>query len=461
MRVRPTGTLTPGPSLWSNHGLALLLLGLVLLLVLRQTYVVPNTGLGLSPAQLILLGCGVLWVLRFFAGTATGHSLGGVVVLQACALVASYAAAFSRPLTAEESLGASRSLQQVVTISLLTLFVMDTLRTRDEVATVLRWTVGAGAVAGAITLASSVTGIDLGAALTLPGLQVGPELVPGGLGREGVTRAQGTAGHPLELGAVMAFLTPLALTCVVQSAPRGRSAFPWVLATGLIVGAGLSSVSRSAIVVSVLGIVMMSMFWPLRRNVAAGVLLVFATGAVLFSGLPVVGALVASVQGAATDSSLTSRAIGRSYVFDELEKHPWFGLGLGTYGYDQQPLTDNQYFFHLAQAGVLGLAAIILLVLATLVTALRMRKHPDRLTRDLAGGLAGSITVMALLQAVLDTAAFLQISTLAAVTVGCVGALHAASRRTAADAMATLFLCRLRGVSGSPAQHGGGSPLPR
>jgi O-antigen ligase len=198
---------------------------------------------------------------------------------------------------------------------------------------------------------------------------------------------------------------------------------PWLMATVLIICAALYSLSRSAVLTSVIGILVMMMFWPLRRSVITIAVLGVAAAAVGLSGLGVVDALISSVEGASNDLSLESRATGLKYVLAHFHENPWFGQGVGTYVNNFGPVLDNQYLRYLIELGFCGLTAALLLTIAPLVLAFRVRSLVDQQTRDLIGGVAGSLVIVALTQALLDTSAFLQFSTLTALGLGILGAL--------------------------------------
>jgi O-antigen ligase len=244
------------------------------------------------------------------------------------------------------------------------------------------------------------------------------------------------AQHPLELASTMSVLLPLAVTCVVQSSRQGSMRVVFVIATGVIGAAALLSVSRTAMIATGLSLLVVLAYWPWRRiRVALWSFAGVAVIATLTLG-SLVSALVFSVLGASNDPSVASRGIGQAYVLSTVGQHPLFGQGLGTYQVGTQPILDNQYLSYLAETGIIGLCAVALPVVYAMVLMLRLRRHPSVQTRDLAGGLLGSLVGLALFRGVQDTDAFVQITYLGALVFGAAAALHQVRQPVPDDALA-------------------------
>lgn len=397
-----------------------LILLIVALLCVRQDNVVPSTGLGLSPAYLLALVAGICWLLgKGLRLTGSGAlpvrlAIGGVLLTQIIGYL----------VTLERDGQDTSPLLVPVILAGLALFVLDTVHTAAELERLVRWLVIAGAVGAGFAVLAVAAHVDI-AAITPPGLKPTPELVQP-IPRDGITRAQGTAAHPLELAAVMTVLFPLGVFCLFAARERGMRWWPWLVALGLIGGAGALSISRSFFVGLVVEFVVLALFWPLRRTavvlgcgVAGVVVLLFTKGGV-------VGFFVKLFTQGSGDDSLLHRTLARQVAYALINAHPLVGIGLGGYDTTRYPILDNQYLGLLVETGVVGLVGFLgYLGAAAWAAFTRSASH-----RDLGAALGAAVVAYAVINLILDTGGFLQISALAAILVGLTGALHRVRRNT-------------------------------
>jgi O-antigen ligase len=300
----------------------------------------------------------------------------------------------------------------------LALFVLDTVQTAQELDRLVRWLVIAGAVGAGLAVLAVVGHVDL-AAITPPGLRATPELVQP-IPRDGITRAQGTAAHPLELAAVMTVLFPLASYCLFAARGRGRRWWPWLAALGLIGAAGALSISRSFFVGLIVEFVVLALYWPLRRSAAVLGCALGGVVVLLFTKAGAIGFVVQLFTQGTGDDSLLHRTLARQVAYALISAHPLFGMGLGSYDTTRYPILDNQYLGVLVETGIVGLLGFLCYLGTAAVAAFnRSSRH-----RDLGAALGASIVAYAVINLILDTAGFLQISALAAILVGLTGALH-------------------------------------
>lgn len=435
--ARTVGTQpAPGRSVVRGGRAPLLLLAVItLLLVLRQSFLVPHTGLGKSPAQLLVLLCAALWLVGLLvrdpAVLRLRHPLAVALVVQVVVAVGGWSIAARTvpfPTVGDDPTAA---LLRNASLALLALFTMAVLPTVGHVRTALRWLVAVGGVAGLLALLAAVTGVDVAELLRPPGLTAADTIadVAHGLDRAGVARAQGTSAHPLELGAVMTLLVPVALGVAFDARRLQQRSWPALLAAALCGAAAVASVSRSAAVGTAAALVVMGLCWPLARTVRVAAIAV-VTGIVLLVLMAApTQALISSVFAGDPDSSLSSRALGIAYVREHVGQSPWWGQGPGRSG-ALQPVLDNDYLSVLLDGGVIGLAASVLVLLIALGAALQALRDPAM--RELAIGLAGSLTALVVVRSILDVSAFEQVSTLAALLIGLAGAAALASLRPAA-----------------------------
>lgn len=405
---------------------AILLTGCAALLIaMRQSFTVPFTGLGQSPAQLLALAAAACWILTRLVGQ---RGVGGqralrlVIGAQLVAAVASYAAGMLLPHDSDQLTSADRSLLIQCTLSLFALFIFEALRTRRQIETVLQALVLAGALSAIFAILQSIAHVDLAASFRPPGLRVTESTLSSQL-REGLLRPQGSAAHPLELGAIMTALIPLGLGLTMSARRQGRPPWLWVAATALIAGGAAVSLSRSAAVGVLAALVVMVPHWPIRRLATVAAAVAAMAAAAFLSGSRVASALFALFSSGSHDYSLESRAEGRSYVSANFARHLWLGQGLGTYQIPRQPVLDNQYLDQLMESGLIGLILLIAVLVTAFVLAIRAVGHQlDPAAAELASAIAGSLAAVLVTYAILDASGFVQISTLTWLLVGLSGA---------------------------------------
>jgi hypothetical protein len=401
-----------------NHAVPLLIVLIVALLCLRQDNIVPSTGLGLSPAYLLALLAGICWLLgKALRLTGSGAlpvrlAIGGVLLTQVVGYLV---------LLEHQSPGPQPDTSPLLVPAILAglgLFVLDTVHSGAELERLVRWLVIAGAIGAGCAVLGVVGHVDI-AAITPPGLKATPELVQP-IPRDGITRAQGTAAHPLELAAVMTVLFPLAVHCFFAARERGSRWWPWLIPPALIGAAGALSISRSFFVGLGVEFVILALYWPLRRTAivlgcgALGVL------ALLFTKGGVVGFFVKLFTQGSGDDSLLHRTLARQAAYALINAHPLVGMGLGSYDTTRYPILDNQYLGLLVETGIVGLIGF----LCYLGTAAWGAFARGSTHRDLGAALGAGIVAYAVINLILDTGGFLQISALAAILVGLTGALH-------------------------------------
>ncbi|SOD75206.1 O-antigen ligase [Jatrophihabitans sp. GAS493] len=397
---------------------------IVLLLVMRQSFTVPYTGVGQSPAQLLILVTGGLWVLTRLAGQRSGVRLGAIgiaVFAQFMAALIAFTAGAYALLTPSQVAASQRALITTCSLTAFLLFVVMSLRTTRQIEIALRCVLAAAAVSGIYALGYVVTGTDLGALVRLPGLKVNEAATAyENARRAGLARPRGAAGHPLELGALMTVVIPIGLGVCFAAQRRGTRVWPWSLATAIVAAAAAASLSRSAVIGTAAALLVMVPRWPVRRAVTLLAGLGIASVGAYLLGSKVLSAIVTLFVTGSQDGSLESRGYGRFYVYYAVGDHIWVGQGLGTYNVPIQPVLDNQYLDQLMETGVIGLTAFAGLLVTALLVATRVASQIDRwrvpnvdpVLAELASGVGGAMMVVITTNLVLDTYGFIQISTL-------------------------------------------------
>lgn len=403
------------------------------LLGMQQTFTVPGT-FGLSVGQTLFALAGITWVCLNITGFS-GPVRDRVTVIAVLAYVT----------TSFLSFGASqlRGVPYVAQVALDRYILGDLylLGTVLFLLTVLRSTGGLRIVLGALVIGATLsawfglvmvgTGIDLAQYFTLPGLNFREYQIVTNLMREGVARPQGSAGHPLELSAILTVMTPMAIALALDArARRVGTYWLWVGCTVILLAGAVVTLSRSAVVGTVAAVVVMCWRWPITRVAAVLVAGGTAIGLGVLFQLKFVSAMIAVFAGALGDDSLHSRQRGLTYASTHFWEHPWLGQGVGAYPALKQPVLDNQYVSRLMEAGVIGFLTFVAALAVALILALRASAAKDRSVADLGAGIAGSVAAMIVISFILDTAGFVQIWYLTWLLVALAGVAHRLRKET-------------------------------
>ena len=250
----------------STHDAVTFLTVLVLALVLIPSgQVVGPLGSAGRPAG--LLGLLALWWwahAHLVADSGVDRSLQPVrisALLFLGAVVASYAAAFVRPIDPLEARAADRGLMALLGFFGALLLTADGIVDRARLEVLLRRMVMAGAFIAALAVLQFFTGVGLGGVFRIPGLQ---ELgsIQAIQDRSTFNRVSATASHPIELGVVLGMLFPLAVHFGLHSGRR----IQWVY-VALIGMAVPMSVSRSGTLALGIGALVLWLSWPIAFKV--------------------------------------------------------------------------------------------------------------------------------------------------------------------------------------------------
>ncbi|MFD4368334.1 O-antigen ligase family protein [Rhodococcus sp. NPDC058521] len=427
-------------------GTTVLMVVAIALLALRQSFTVPM-GLGMTPALLLALMAGSLWVLTRAVGQrSTAHvvALSCPILLFVLADLVSYGALMSRGTTPDVIAATRSSLLLDVVLLTTYFFVVTVIRSTNSVVRVAQAVVLGASISAVFAIIEYGTGIDFAAMAKPPLLRDHGTVLSATLMREGFARPQGAAGHPLELSAVLTVVSPIALGLVYGMRMSGHHWWPWAtLATILVAGAGLT-LSRSAVVGIVAAVLVMCWAWPVRRLVVLVCLGASVAVLAYVSNSRFLQAFVDVFAKSESDSSLQSRSIGREFVYQNFARHLWFGEGPSTYSALDHPVLDNQYLARLMETGVVGLATYVALLISAFVCALvasgrfsRARfDAPTRAMRrdavamlELTRGVAGAMAALIVISSILDVAGFVQIWFLTWILVALTGSTLHVSRK--------------------------------
>ncbi|TWS21548.1 O-antigen ligase family protein [Tsukamurella asaccharolytica] len=406
------------------------------LLGMQQTFTVPGT-FGLSVGQAMFAAAGITWVclnITGFSGPIRERITLVTVLLYVTTSFLSFGASMMRGVPHVAQIALDRYVLGDLYILGTVLFLLTVIRSVGGLRIVLGGLVLGATLSAWFGLVKVGTGIDLAVYFTLPGLNFSDYQIVTNLMREGVARPQGSAGHPLELSAVLTVITPLALALAFDARARQTATFwIWISCAAILAGGALVTLSRSAVVGTVAALIVMCWRWPITR-VAVGLV---AGGAAFGLGLlfqmKFVSSMVTVFAGALGDDSLHSRQRGIDYARENFWEHPWLGQGVGAYPALKQPVLDNQYISRLMEAGVIGLATFVAALVIALVLACRASAAKDQAIAELGGGIAGCIAAMLVISLILDTAGFIQIWYLTWLFVALAGVVYSLRRESEAS----------------------------
>lgn len=414
--------LVPNPSAStpprSADAATLVAVFVVLQFALPSTLVLKYVPLSLSPAAVIALGLGVLWActqMTTTLGAAKGtHPVRTALFLYACAVLASYGKASFGYLPDDERAVGDHAVLMALAMICVALAVCDGVRTRARIYFVLRVIVVAAAWVALVGIIQYVLLFDLTSYLRLPGTEFSERyaLV---LVRAGLPRVSGTTEHPIEFGVLCAMVLPLALHLAFTSQRSPRRPTGWWACVGLIATGLMFSASRSAILaLTSVGLVLL-VGWSGRRRVtmiaAGAVFLVF----IKLTAPGLLGTLVGLFRNAGSDDSVRYRTHDYEIAGEAIAANPWLGRGIGTWYAPKRIVFDNQYLLTLVDNGIIGLAAVLGIVFATMYCARRvivLSRRPAALSGtgmsdgDLALALGASMAAVLTTYVTFDFASF-------------------------------------------------------
>jgi hypothetical protein len=433
-RLGPSPPTAPLPG-WVNHhlparrlldGAAMTGLFVIFLTVIPARLVPVGLPAALSLASLVGLVLCVGWLcshLVHHLGMAKGwNPVRAVVFCYALTQVLTYGYATGRFLPFDELHATDHTVVTVTTLIAVALAVCDSVRSPDRLHLILKIVVCGATFMAAVGVIQSLLGLDLTRYLQLPGLHASfdDSLYSTVLSRDELRRPAGTAGHPIEYGAVCTMVFPVALYYALRARLGALSRLFWVACAGLLLAGVALALSRSAMICFGVVTVILLIGWPLRRTV-----LTLASGAagflVLWLGFPTLStALTTLFTSASSDTSILARTRDYDTAFVEAGQHLWLGRGLGTWLSTKYNVLDNQYLLTLLENGVVGVVAFLLLFLVPVVSLIRLRSRltcrDDRefaltLIAALSVNLIGSITYDSLSYTIATGLSFVLIGT--------------------------------------------------
>lgn len=423
-RSRTRGRHAAPPALESSLYVFALLLPPALLLQ-RQNWAVPNTGLGTGLGLVIAVMAAGATLALIASGTLPPLPKDGPVpMLLLVWLVVVYSSYFAWAIDGIRvaPLFADIGLLQFTLEAVLVTGLMSALHMKRHLWMFVKILVLCGGVYGALLVATAAVGTEFSTELRFPLLVDAGALADVEAMRAGFVRPQGMAGHPLEAGSVAAVLVPIGFGLTRGLAAKNHPWMFWAVVTGVTALGAVSTFSRSATVALVFAFAVMAMRWPfdMMLRAAGAAVAVAVAAAVAFPDR--FGAYFGLFSlDASSDSSLFSRQMAREHVARVLSSHFWTGEGMGTQGPLGRPILDNQYLGIVVELGVPTLLVFIALICVPAWHCLHKSVHLPVRRAHLTLGIAGSLAALAVIFAVLDAFAFPQIRMLTFVLLALVG----------------------------------------
>jgi O-antigen ligase len=409
----------------------------VLLIAVPPRLVLGPLGGAGAPATVIALGCLGWWVFDRCTRSVTdrfGQPVRAALFLLLMAFTASYVVAMLRAIDGDEYSIAQLGMVLLLGWAGVVLVANDGILTLDHLVTVVRRIVMMTAAMACLGAVQFVTGQQLVDRVSVPGMSLNGSSIAL-ISREGFSRPAGTALHPIEYGSIITMVMPLAISLAMHDTSRHalRRWFP----VAVIALAVPLSLSRSAILASLVGLGVMGLAWTAsqRRKAVAAAAALFLT---LFMTVPgMLGSLAALFTGISGDTSTQSRTGSYAIAAEYVQRSPLLGRGFSTF-LPSYRILDNELLLLLIEVGVLGLVAFLALVLTAVTCAFRSRSRAtDPLLSQLAHALGASLLAALCTMAFFDGLGFPMTAGMLFLLLGLAGALWRLVREQAAAEAAT------------------------
>lgn len=423
----------PTPRTGTTHRagiISLLTVYVVLLFGIPTRFVVAPLGSAGAPSLIFGLGCAFAWLLaQLWRTTSEPGARRPIRFALTCFLACvgvSYAVAMTRPIEADEISQADVALLTSLSMAGVFLVAHDGLVHLRDIDAILRRFTFVGGLMAMLGLAQYVTRRLLVDRLSIPGLRdMGSTEVAF---RNGLVRISSTATSPIEFGALLTVLLPLAVHLAISRREVGRIR-RWFPVVTIFSALALSG-SRSAYVGFVVLFVVLLLGWPNKRRWTVGPLAVIGVAVLCLAVPPLFRSVRSMFVTAKDDPSIASRTDSYALAIQFFSRWPWFGRGMGTF-LPKYRIFDNEYLGLLVSVGVVGTLAFVGVLVTAIVTLLRHRRlWADEGSRDLALSLVAGIAAGSLSLAFFDGFGFPMTMGTLFLTLGLAGAYLSTRGRT-------------------------------
>ncbi|WP_405437462.1 O-antigen ligase family protein [Streptomyces avidinii] len=426
---------------------ALLSCYLALAFFIPSNLTLPGMGGVGTPANVFALLCLFWYLAAWITGRilpAPGTRLPRVVMcLLAFSVLGSYLANAMRGSSHKEVLAADRGLIGLLVWVSLVVLVSAGIQDRERLDVLLRRAVVMGTVVAAVGFYDFFTATNIADSISIPGLKSSVAQITT-LDRGSFTRPRSTTAQPLEFGGMLAILLPFAVQQAFDPVRRHLRAWRRWGPVVLMGGALPLTVSRTSIIGALIVVLVMVLRWkPERRWAAIGLLMgSVACFKVIIPGL--IGTITALFASFLTnsDSSTQARTVKYSAIVPYLDERPLFGRGFGTFLPELFFFTDNQYMLTLAEMGLVGLLALLVLLFTGIHQGGAIRRLArTESDRELGQAFFASALVSLVIAATFDALSFPMFAGVFFLTIAAGGSYLGFIRRTAPEPATVEFPC--------------------
>lgn len=285
--------------------------------------------------------------------------------------------------------GADRGLLSFAAWMGIVLTTAEGLRSWRDIEIVVEWLTWLAVFVATLGIIQFFTGMNIAGFFAIPGLSANSEF--GSVAARSVlNRVSATAVHPIEYGVVLGALMPLVIHRAIQRWGRPMAAIPLAI---IFVGTFLS-ISRSAVLVVAVAMIVLLVGWPNRYRLRALMIAPFAVVGLRLAIPGLVGTLISMFRNVSDDPSTTGRTDDYAIVFEIMDSNPVFGRGLFTFVPRYYRVLDNQYLLFAVEIGIVGLVAVLVLLLGSFFLA-RTASKRAQLPSSRHFGLAVSASLLA------------------------------------------------------------------
>jgi len=406
-------------------GVDFLTVYLVVLFVIPASLVVTPLGAAGTPAGLVAVAGACCWFLDRLSNLdrprprLTSFPVRTVGTLFVFAVLASYVAAMSRPITTTELNSIHTALIMLVGWIGLVVLAADGVTNADRLRLLVRrLVVGLGACA-VVGIAQFVSGRTITDRLAIPGLSVNT-VVQGLELRDGFSRVIGTTINPIEFGVLMAAMLPLCVHVGLHGS--GSAVRRWWPTVAVAVAIPFAN-SRSGFLALLAALIVIFPLWPAPVRLRACIFGAAGTVGIFLLVPGMLGTISSMFSGLSNNPTTTSRTGSYDLGWEFIQRAPVFGRGFMTF-LPPYRVIDNQYLGLLIDTGLFGALSLLLLLLTGIGVALsaRARTASEEL-RSLAAALAAGISGLMLSYAFFDALTFPTVAAITALSLGLVDAL--------------------------------------
>jgi O-antigen ligase len=417
---------------------------LIILIIPIRRYRVPfDLPFQLEPYRIYVLAIVALWFVALMIDRRVRLRSGGLdlpILLIVLTLAASVAANADR--VTKFTLGNEVLKQLTFTLSFFLIYylIVSVVRTAEDAELPIRVLVLGGAVLGVLGIVETKIGFNPFDHLdrVLPFLTPDEDNLADTTFRAGLTRAYGSAQHPIAFGAALTILIPPALYLAYR-----RKRKLWWLATLLVLLGSLTAVSRTTVVMLLAALIVIILLRPAavfehwKLAIPALIIIQLAlpgTLATIKASFFPQGGLIAEQADASVGSG---RVASLGPALDQVGQEPLLGIGFGTRivaGPDKNSfILDDQWLGILLETGVLGVLGWAWLFVRFTRRAGRASRRDDDDRGWLLAALAASVASFAVGMFFYDALSFIQVTIIMFVLLGIGSGLMAGGPRATAS----------------------------